>query len=242
MGRVSALGRNRLALIAVAAVAIAGLSAAALILTGGSKSPDDTDPNDRTSPFVSVEDLPGDGWTSAGTALQQASTSGLELASSAPSFPECESLRVLERALAGADGSFVAGETRTAERREGDRLVASLSHTRLEFSDTTALQAAVADMDAAIAAPDFAVCLERAAATSGLEAAVAPSEPAAAPPTGGSAHAFTYTVAAGDGAERMVQHLYWWPEQTTLVTLVIATWDGEQDVPAMLAALPGVGQ
>ena len=238
----SALGRNRLALIVVAAVAIAGALAAALVLTGDSDSPDDTAPGDRTGPFVSVGDLPGDGWTSSDTALQQASTSGVELASSAPSFPECESLRVLERALAGADGSFVAGETRTAERREGDRLVASLTHTRLEFSDTTALQAAIADMDAAIAGPDFAVCLERAAATSGLQAAVAPSEPAAAPPTGGSAHAFTYTVAAGDGAERMVQHLYWWPEQTTLVTLVIATWDGEQDVPGMLDSAVGAAQ
>ena len=238
----SALGRNRLALIVVAAVAIAGASAAALILTGGSDSPDDTEPGDRTGPFVSVGDLPGDGWTSADTALQQASTSGVELASSAPSFPECESLRVLERALAGADGSFVAGETRTAERRDGDRLVASLTHTRLEFSDATALQAAITEMDAAVAAPDFALCLERAAATSGLQAAVAPSEPAAAPPAGGSAHAFTYTVAAGDGAERMVQHLYWWPEQTTLVTLVIATWDGEQDVPGMLDSAVGAAQ
>jgi len=40
----------------------------------------------------------------------------------------------------------------------------------------------------------------------------------------------------------MVQYLYWWPEQTTLVTLVIATWDGEQDVPGMLDSAVGAAQ
>lgn len=240
MDRIRALTRTPLALVAVAVVAIAGIAVGAfLFLSGDSDSPDDAEPGDRTSLLVSLDALPGDGWTSEDVTLQQASTAGVELVSSAPSSPECESVRVLERALAGADAAFVSGDTRTAERRDGDNLIATLSHSRLTFADAASVDATIAEMDTAVASPDFAACLERAAAESGLLVEVETTQREATPPASGSAHAFAYTIADGDSEERMVQHLYWWREDTTLVALVIATWGDEADVAAMLASATG---
>lgn len=242
MDRLSALAHNRLPILALAVVALAAIAGAAIfLLSGDSDSPDD-DPTDRTGLLVNLDGLPGDGWTSADTDLQKASAAGVELVSSAPSSAECESVRVLERALAGADAAFISGETRTAERRDGDRLVASLAHTRLTFADAPAVDSAIAEMDTAVESPDFAACLERAAAQSGLLVEVETARPAASAPAGGSAHAFTYTAGEGETTQRMGQHLFWWRDEATLVAVVIATWDGDDEVAAMLASATGANR
>ena len=139
-----------------------------------------------------------------------------------------------EQTLAGEDAAFVSGESRSLERREDGRLVVSVTHTRLVFTNVEASATAASGLEAATRSEDLAGCLALSAAGLGTDVRVGPVSPAAPPPFGGGGVAFVF-MAAGTDAGRMTEHIYWWGTGKELSTLVIATWGREDDVPAILA-------
>jgi hypothetical protein len=112
----------------------------------------------------------------------------------------------------------------------------------MSFADITALDTVASGVESALADGSLANCLDSVAAANGIDLEVQPSPLAAPAPRQGGGRAFLLAAGDNPGAERMVEHIYWWKEGTTLSTLVVSTWGSETDVRAIVAAASGASR